>query len=671
MIGRLRGRRVRLARDAGQESAGAAMSESSSCRSPDRSSSLAVATRVLAALAAGVLAGCAAQPAVQPGTGSGGPSSSSQGTAVSSSVSAVPTSAPAVEPVPANDIDALTERWFAESLALNPVSATFLGEPGYDDRLGNPASAEYRRATRALEEKYLRAAEAMDPNGFTPQQRITYDVFVRDRRLALRGYEFPDDLLPFSQFDSLYATLAVLGSGTSAQPFGTPAEHEAWLRRASEFSAWVDSAIERMREGLKRGVTHPRPVAEKLLPQIDGIVTAKPEDSVFWGPVKMLGTGTGDLPAGFTAADRERLAGEYRRTIDGTLMPAYRKLRAFLADEYIPGCRSTFGWSALPDGARWYAYAAEVSTTVRLDPEEIHALGLSEVARIRGEMEAVMRQVAFRGDLHAFFRHLQTDPRFYYEKPEDLVEGYRAIKRDIDARLPKLFATFPKADYEVRPVEPFRAATAAGASYQSPSPDGKRPGIFYVNTFNLKAQPKFGMETLSLHEAAPGHHFQIAIQQELTGLPRVRRFTNPTAYAEGWALYAESIGKELGLFTDPYQWYGRLSDEMLRAMRLVVDTGLHAKGWSRQRAIDYMLDNSSLAESDVVAEVDRYIVWPGQALGYKIGQLRITAMRAKAERALGAKFDVRAFHDQVLKDGALPLEVLEAKLDRWVAAQQQ
>jgi uncharacterized protein (DUF885 family) len=589
-------------------------------------------------------------------------------TSTAPQVAAVPP-ASAAEPVPANDIDALTERWFTASLALNPIAATFIGEPGYDDRLGNPASPEYRRASRLLDEQYLRAAEAMDTSRFTAQQRITYDVFVRDRRLALRGYEFPDDLLPFSQFDSLYSTLAVLGSGASAQPFATPADYEAWVRRASEFPAWVDAAITQMREGLRRGVTHPRPVAEKLLPQLDGIVTAKAEDSVFWGPIRMLGTGTDDLPQGFTPADRERLTAEYRRLVEATLLPAYRKLRVFLADEYIPGCRKTYGWSALPDGARWYAYAAETSTTVRMDPQEIHELGLAEVARIRGEMEAVKRQVGFDGDLHAFFRYLQTDPKFYYEKPEDLVEGYRAVKRNIDARLPKLFATFPKADYEVRAVEPFRARSSAGAFYQPPSQDGKRPGIFYVNTYNLKAQPKFGMETLSLHEAAPGHHFQIAIQQELQGLPRVRRFTNPTAYAEGWALYAESIGRELGLFTDPYQWYGRLSDEMLRAMRLVVDTGLHAKGWSRQQAIDYMLDNSSLAESDVVAEVDRYIVWPGQALGYKIGQLRISAMRAKAERALGPKFDVRAFHDQVLKDGALPLEVLEAKLDRWIAAQ--
>jgi uncharacterized protein (DUF885 family) len=283
-------------------------------------------------------------------------------------------------------------------------------------------------------------------------------------------------------------------------------------------------------------------------------------------------------------------------------------------------------------------------------------------------MDIVRRQVGFEGDLQAFFRHVQTDPAFVYDRPEDLLQGYRELKQRIDARLPLLFADFPKADYEIRAVEPFRAASAPGASYQAPSADGRRPGVFYVNTFDLRAQPKYGMETLSLHEAAPGHHFQVSIQQELTDLPRFRRFNDYTAYAEGWALYAESIGRELGLFTDPMQWYGRLNDEMLRAMRLVVDTGLHARGWSREQAIDYMLANSSLAESDVVAEVERYIAWPGQALSYKIGQLRISELRARAQQRLGADFDVRAFHSQVLRDGALPMDVLEAKIDRWIAS---
>jgi uncharacterized protein (DUF885 family) len=290
------------------------------------------------------------------------------------------------------------------------------------------------------------------------------------------------------------------------------------------------------------------------------------------------------------------------------------------------------------------------------------------VARIRAEMLAVKDQVGFKGDLDAFFTFLENDPQFYFTREQDLLDAYQQVKQRIDALLPRLFADFPKADYEIRPVEAFRAASAAGGSYQAPSADGKRPGIFYINTHNLRAQPKFGMETLSLHEAAPGHHFQIAIQQELTGLPRFRRFNGYVSYSEGWALYSESLGKELGVFTDPYQWYGRLADEMLRAMRLVVDTGLHAKGWSREQAIRYMLDNSSMAESDVVAEVERYMVWPGQALGYKLGQLRIAELRARAQAALGDRFDVREFHGQVLRDGALPMDVLSAKIDRWIAS---
>jgi uncharacterized protein (DUF885 family) len=609
-------------------------------------------TTALVATIVTVLAGCAAAP-----------------TTSSPPLAAAVANPPAAATRPdTRAIDALAERYFDDWLALNPVAATFLGDDRFDDRLGNPASLDYLRASRALEEKYLADALAIDPARLPDAQRLTWDAFVRGRRLALRGAEFPYELIALNQMDSLYSTLAVLGSGESAQPFRTPAQHEKWLKRASEFPAWVDAAIERLRDGARRGVTLPQPAAKKLVPQLDQLAGGRVEDTVFWSPVRALGAGTAAPPAGFTIADRERLAREYRTLIGERIVPALKKLRTYLATEYVPACRTTSGWSALPDGARWYAYAVEAETTTQMSPEEIHRLGLSEVARIRGEMEAVKKQVGFQGDLHAFFRYLQTDPKFYFDRPEDLIAGYQDIKRRIDAKLPTLFRTFPKADYEVRPVEAFRAESAAGGSYQNPSEDGTRPGIFYVNTFNLKAQPKFGMETLSLHEASPGHHFQIAIQQELHGLPRFRRFGNYSAYAEGWALYAESIGKELGMFTDPYQWYGRLSDEMLRAMRLVVDTGLHAKGWSREQAIAYMLDNSSMTESDVTAEVERYMVWPGQALGYKIGQLRITAMRARAERELGSKFDVKAFHDQVLKDGALPLDVLDAKIDRWIAA---
>jgi uncharacterized protein (DUF885 family) len=305
------------------------------------------------------------------------------------------------------------------------------------------------------------------------------------------------------------------------------------------------------------------------------------------------------------------------------------------------------------------SYFVQEHTTTTMTPDEIHQLGLSEVKRILGEMDQVRQQVGFKGDLPAFFNYLKTDPQFYYTRGADLLRDYGTLKTRIDASLPRLFSVFPKADYEVREVEAFRAASAAGA----------RPGIFYVNTYDLKAQPKYGMETLSLHEAAPGHHFQVSIQQELTGIPKFRRFGGDyTAYVEGWALYAESLGRELGMFTDPYQWFGRLNDEQLRAMRLVVDTGLHSKGWTREQAIRYMLDNSTLAESDVVSEVERYIAWPGQALGYKVGDLRIQRLRREAEAELGPKFDVRDFHREVLSDGAVPMDVLEAKVRRWIDA---
>jgi uncharacterized protein (DUF885 family) len=375
------------------------------------------------------------------------------------------------------------------------------------------------------------------------------------------------------------------------------------------------------------------------------------------------------MPESFPAAERERLTAAYRARIAQDVLPAYRRLRDFVRDEYLPRSRDTVGYAALPDGRAWYAFLVKASTTTDLSPDRIHEIGLEEVTRIRAEMEVVKKQVGFEGDLSAFFKWLREDPRFYYSDPEALLAGYRDLQKKVNALLPRLFDVFPKADYEVRPVEAFRARSMSGAQYMAGTPDGRRPGVFYVNTYDLKAQPKYGMETLSLHEASPGHHFQISIAQEVTSLPKFRRFGGYVAFDEGWALYAESIGKELGVFTDPLQWYGRLSDELLRAMRLVVDTGIHAKGWSREQAIRYMMETSSMAESDVVAEVERYIAVPGQALGYKVGQLAITDLRREAERELGPRFDVKAFHRQVLVDGALPLDVLRTKLREWIAAE--
>jgi uncharacterized protein (DUF885 family) len=566
------------------------------------------------------------------------------------------------EPRPADAVlAALVEEYFESQLELQPMNATAIGDSRYDDRLDETTSPGFREKALGLQRAFLDRARRIDANGLSPAARITYEIFVSEREHTLAGQRFPEQLMPFNQMSGLPMDLAVYGSGSGPQPFATPADYDRFLTRVRQFPRWADGAIALMREGMARGITIPRPAMAKALPQLREIVSPPLEKNIFWAPIAAL-------PTGFSAIERERITAAYRAALTDEVLPAYRRLADFLERDYLPAARTTVGWSDLSDGAAWYRWRVRDATTMDMAPEEVHALGLAEVARIRGEMLAVKQQVRFEGDLDAFFRHLEEDPRFYFTNEQELLGAYRDVKQRIDRLLPRLFADFPKADYEIRPVEPFRAASAAGASYQSPSADGKRPGIFYINTYNLKAQPRFGIETLSLHEAAPGHHFQIAIQQELDDLPRFRRFNNYVSYAEGWALYAESIGKELGLFTDPYQWYGRLSDEMLRAMRLVVDTGLHAKGWSREQAIRYMLDNSSLAESDVTAEVERYIVWPGQALGYKLGQLHISALRARAEQQMGAAFDVRQFHSQVLRDGAVPMDVLTAKIDRWIAA---
>ena len=559
-------------------------------------------------------------------------------------------------------LDALFENYFEEALELSPLLATYIGDHRYDDRLPNSIGPDHIAASRAMNRKYLDAIRAIDPAGLAPTDRISYDIFLRERERELRAERFPAELLPLNQAGSLLTVMPALGSGANAQPFETVQDYEHWLKRLDGLVVWMDQAIANMRVGVAKGAVQPRAVMEKVLPQLDAMIVPRAEESQYFAPLKRF-------PESIAQTDRDRLTAAYTQALEARLLPAYRRLRDFVRDEYLPRTRATVAWTALPDGEAWYAFHVQEHTTTALTPEEIHAIGLGEVRRILGEMDGVRQRVGFDGDLEAFFEHLETDPKFYFTNGKDLLQGYRELKTRIDASLPKLFSVFPKADYEVREVEAFRAASAAGAFYEQPSADGSRPGIFYVNTHNLKAQPKFGMETLSLHEAAPGHHFQIAIQQELEGVPRFRRFGGDyTAYVEGWALYAESLGKELGFFTDPYQWFGRLNDEQLRAMRLVVDTGLHAKGWSRERAIQFMLDNSTLAESDVVSEVERYIAWPGQALGYKVGDLALQRLRRNAEAELGPRFDVRDFHREVLRDGAVPMDVLEAKIERWIAA---
>ena len=548
------------------------------------------------------------------------------------------------------------------TLKRDPILATSLGDARYNGRLVDQTTAAYRAQAKRELRAEIKALAGFNKDKLDPKDRVSYAILKLDLERELAGERFPGWMQPISQIGGLPSGLAQPGTGQSIQPFRSTKDYDDWLKRLALAVPVLDGSIANMRDGLKAGVTQPKAVMEKVLPQLTALAVTDPEQSLFWGPIK-------NFPDAVPAKDRERITARMRKLLADKVLPAYARLLAFVRDEYTPKARISTAWSALPDGQAWYAYRVQQSTTVDLTPDQIHEIGLKEVARILGEMEAVRVQVGFQGDLKAFFKYLQDDPKFYFTKPEDLLAGYRELQKKINGLTPKLFDIQPKADYEVKEVEAFRAESAAGASYEQPSADGSRRGVFYVNTFNLKAQPVYGMETLSLHEASPGHHFQISIAQEDTTLPAFRRFgSHYTAYVEGWALYSESIGKELGMFTDPYQWYGRLSDEQLRAMRLVVDTGLHAKGWTREQAIQYMLDNSSMVESDVVSEVERYIVWPGQALGYKIGQLEITKLRREAEAALGPKFDVKGFHRVVLTAGQVPLPVLRELVTEWVKA---
>ncbi len=552
--------------------------------------------------------------------------------------------------------------YFEESLLRNPIQATAIGDPRYNDRLPNFLSEERQVEDDLLEKRWLGQVEKIDRELLSGQDRLSRDVFVYEREMAIEGARFPFHLLPINQMFSIPSFFAQLGSGGSIQPFRNEKDYRDFLGRVDRLGVLMDQVIENMKRGIETGIVQPRALMEKVLPQLETHFVDDVTQSVFYRPLQ-------ELPEEISEEVRIELIEAYEKAILEQIIPSYKKLHTFMVEEYIPGCRTTTALTDLPDGEAWYAYQVKTMTTTDMTPDEIHQFGLEEVARIHGEMRGVMKEVGFEGELQEFFVYLAEDERFYYTDEEDLLQGYRDLQESVNEALPELFDIFPKADYEVKPVPEFMAQSSAGAFYQPGTPDGSRPGAFFVNTFNLKAQAKFGMTTLSIHEASPGHHFQISIAQEIEGLPSFRRFGGQTAFFEGWALYAESLGKEMGLLDDPYDYYGRLSDELLRGMRLVVDTGLHSKGWSRERAIDYMLENSSMAESDVVSEVERYIVFAGQALAYKVGQRVISGLRSEAEAELGTDFDIKAFHRAVLEDGALPMQVLQTKIREWIADQ--
>ncbi|MEQ7332645.1 DUF885 domain-containing protein [Xanthomonas campestris] len=562
----------------------------------------------------------------------------------------------------AQQLTLLYDQYWDASLKLNPLQATFQGESRYNDQLPNFLSPAFRQQSHDFTTLWLAKVEAIGPDGLSGQDLLSYQIFVRDARSALAAEQFPSWMLPINQFYNIASIAVVMGSGTGAQPFNTVKDYDNWSRRALGIPDLFDQAITNMRAGMQAGVVQPKALMEKVLPQLDAIIARSAEESLFWGPIR-------NLPADMPEADKQRITAEYKRMIEFRIMPAYRALRGFIATEYLPACRDTAGLAALPNGAAWYAYDVRQSTTSDLTPAQIHQTGLDEVARLQGEIQNVAKQVKFRGNLPKFYKFMQTDKRFVFRSESELLDAYRGLQSRVQAAVPRLFATQGIPALDVRPVEPQRAQAAASGSYMRPNPHDNTPGIFYVNTSNLPARPRWEGESLFLHEGVPGHHYQLGLQQQLTDLPKFRRFGGETAFIEGWGLYAESLGRELGLYQDPYNYYGYLQNALLRSIRLVVDTGLHSQGWTRAQAIDYMLQNSAVTREDAEAEVDRYLAIPGQALAYKVGEMKISQLREQAQRELGPRFDVRAFHTEVLKDGSVPLEILQVKVQRWIATQ--
>jgi uncharacterized protein (DUF885 family) len=566
------------------------------------------------------------------------------------------------EPDAAADFAALLDEHFERSLALNPVNATSIGEDQFDDQYANSIGPEHRTASHDLNVEFLSRLGEIDRNELNAQGQLSFDMFKLRREMSLAGEQFPTHLAPMNQFRSATSSFVRLGSGSGLHPFETVQNYDDFLSRADGFVIYIDQSIANMKEGIQQGITQPNVLMQKFAPQIKSQLVDSAEESGFYAPIV-------NMPDSFSDTDRERLTLAYKDAIENKIIPAYARIDNFMGDEYLAAARDSVGLLDLPGGEGWYAHNVRLITTTNLTPDEIHQLGLHEVARIHVEMRAVMDEIGFDGSLAEFFEFVYADPQFFFDEPEQLIQRYRDMSEYIEGLTPKLFKLFPKTPFEVRRVEPFREASSSKGSYQSGSADGSRAGIFYANAYDVGARPKWDMQSLFLHEAIPGHHFQISLQRENEELPRFRRFSGFTAYTEGWGLYAESLGKELGVYTDPMDYFGSLNAELWRSIRLVTDTGIHSKGWTRQQVLDYMFANSAVSETRAVSEAERFMAIPGQALAYKIGMLKIREIRADAESRLGDKFDVRAFHSEVLKDGPMPLSMLENKIDGWVSAQ--
>jgi uncharacterized protein (DUF885 family) len=554
----------------------------------------------------------------------------------------------------AGRLHALFDAEWERGLRENPLQASYIGDHRYDDRWPDLSAAALARSN-AADRAVLETLAAIPAAQLDEADRLNRDLFGRIYRDSVEAYGWGLQYLPLTQRRGVQSAHQV----AELLPFATAQDYENWIARLDGVGPYVDQTIALMREGMRRGLTQPRVIMERVPAQIARQVVSDPAASPFYAPFKRM-------PAALPEAEQQRLRSAGLASIEREVVPAYRRLQAFFEQEYLPACRTSVGIWDTPGGEQWYRERARWFTTTELTPEEIHQIGLREVARIRGEMQKIIERVGFKGSFDEFLVFLRTDPRFRYTDPQRLLEAYRAMSKRVDPLLPQYFGRLPRMPYGVRPIPAESAPDTTTAYYQPPSLDGRRAGYYYVNLYKPEERPTYEIPVLTIHEAVPGHHLQIALAQELGGQPQFRRDFEATAFVEGWALYSESLGEEMGFYDDPYDKFGQLTYEMWRAVRLVVDTGIHHKRWSREQAIEYFRANAPKTELDIVNEIDRYISWPGQALAYKIGELQIKELRAGAAAALGPRFDLREFHDVVLGSGAVPLDVLRQNVERWV-----
>ena len=557
------------------------------------------------------------------------------------------------------DFTSLTKSYFDDKNAMDPLGATQSGQNQYNDQLQFEMTDSYRKSQAAFYDKYETALNTISKENLTAEEKNSYEIIKWEVEIGKNLLKQPTNLLPVHQFWGTHLTMGQFAGGTGAQPFKTEQDYTNFLKRMDKYAVWIDSAMVYMKKGLDKGVVLPKALTVKLIPQFAEMATPKIEDNLFYSAIKLM-------PASFPESIKKDLTTKYTATINDKLIPQYKKMADFLNKEYLPASRTTSGIGSLPFGKDLYAAYVKQWTTTDMTPEAIHELGLKEVARLTAEMEKVKTQVGFKGTLIEFFDEVRNKKELKpFTKPEEVIANFQSIYSRIKPNVDKLFALQPQTKFEIRRTEAFREQTAS-AEYNQGTADGTRPGIFYVPIPDVANYNMYGDEDLFLHEAIPGHHFQISLQQENKSLPDFRKFNWFGAYGEGWALYTESLGKELGLYQDPYQYFGMLGNEMHRAVRLVVDTGLHAKGWTREKAIQFSLANEAESEASIIPEIERYMAIPGQALSYKIGQLKIMELRKKAETKMGSKFDIKKFHEKVLESGVMPLALLETKINAWI-----